>query len=131
MEDGSPVPNLEKAEESEEEVQAIERIENLSIQASPTSTSKINTSVTENEDLQSSYHEEVMQIGEQEELSDETENYDQSITEESGSDKIEQSIVVSEDEENKENVPLSQIIATVKRSSDCFKLNRSVDGQPR
>lgn len=131
MEDGSPVPNLEKAEESEEEVQAIERIENLSIQASPTSTSKTNTSVTENEDLQSSSHEEVMQIGEQEALSDETENYDQSITEESGSDKMEQSIVVSEDEENKENVPLSQIIATAKRSSDSLKLNRSVDGQPR
>nr|XP_022343269.1 DNA excision repair protein ERCC-6-like isoform X3 [Crassostrea virginica] len=131
MEDVSPVPNLEKAEESEEEVQAIERIENLSIQASPTSTSKTNQSVTENEDLQSSSHEEVMQIGQQEELSDETENYDHSITEKSGSDKMEESIMVSEDEENKENVPLSQIIATAKRSSDSFKLNRSVDGQPR
>lgn len=138
MEVLSPYHHSEKAEESDEEVQATENIQNLSIQGSPKGTprhGKDNNMLqhkTDIEDLNSSPHADVIQVDNLEETMEDRENInDESVAKETGSGEMKEIIVDSEDEENKENVPLSQILASAKRSSDSFKLNRSIDGQPR
>lgn len=138
MEVLSPYHHSEKAEESDEEVQATENIQNLSIQGSPKGTprhGKDNDMLqhkTDIEDLNSSSHADVIQVDNLEETMEDRENInDESVAKETGSGEMKEIIVDSEDEENKENVPLSQILASAKRSSDSFKLNRSIDGQPR
>ncbi|XP_062566324.1 DNA excision repair protein ERCC-6-like [Saccostrea cucullata] len=143
----SPGQHIEETAESEEEVQTIEHLGNLSIRASPKRTSLDRDSMLEPDSndresntssnggmVSKSRDEDVMQ--EDENLEDveeeeDTEKTGDALSNESESDKMEESIIDSEDEENKENVPLSQIIASAKRSSDVFKLNRSTDGQAR
>lgn len=134
----SPDHHSEKAEESDEEVQAIENIQNLSIQGSPKGTPRHRNDdemlqlKSDIKDLNSSSHSDVIQVDNLEETMEDRENInDESVAKETGSDEMEEIVVDSEDEENKENVPLSQILASAKRSSDSFKLNRSIDGQPR
>lgn len=138
MEVLSPDHHSEKAEESDEEVQAIENIQNLSIQGSPKGTPRHGNDdemlqlKSDIKDLNSSSHSDVIQVDNLEETMEDRENInDESVAKETGSDEMEEIVVDSEDEENKENVPLSQILASAKRSSDSFKLNRSIDGQPR
>lgn len=138
MEVLSPDHHSEKAEESDDEVQAIENIQNLSIQGSPKGTPRHGNDnemlqhKTDIKDLSSSSHADVIQVDKLEETMEDRENInDESVVKETGSDEMEEIVVDSEDEENKENVPLSQILASAKRSSDSFKLNRSIDGQPR
>ncbi|XP_062598305.1 DNA excision repair protein ERCC-6-like, partial [Saccostrea cucullata] len=134
----SPGQHMEAAE-SEEEVQTIEHLGNLSIRASPKRNSLDKDSMLEpisndrenntsdNGGMAPKNRDEEGDVEEEEDM----EQTGDALSNESESDKKEESIIDSEDEENKENVPLSQIIASAKRSSDMFRLNRSTDGQAR
>ncbi|XP_061162866.1 DNA excision repair protein ERCC-6-like [Saccostrea echinata] len=148
----SPGQHVEKAAESDEDVQTIENLGNLSIKASPKRTSLDKDSMcmleSDSNDRENntsnnggigpkSQDKDGMQTDEDEvqTYQDEIEDVEKTSSDiqsnESENDKMEESIIDSEDDENKENVPLSQIIASAKRSSDAFKLNRSTDGQAR